>query len=146
MLAAHTDHGQKREPGERTKLKGLTSKDPLQKGIPEPKSPPLPQWDWGEDGVWDSSVRADDKAKREEQERKEAREEALRAELSERFRRALEAERINTERRVRMELEREGRNAVPEPPAAPFSGNIPPAAARDPHAGTVRIGGRIVEG
>jgi len=34
MLAAQADHGQKREPGERTKAKkGLTSKDPLQKGI-----------------------------------------------------------------------------------------------------------------
>ena len=33
MLAAQADHGQKREPGERTKAKkGLTSKDPLQKG------------------------------------------------------------------------------------------------------------------
>jgi hypothetical protein len=37
MLAAQADHGQKREPGERTKAKkGLTSKDPLQKGIRKP--------------------------------------------------------------------------------------------------------------
>jgi hypothetical protein len=36
LLAAHTDHGQKREPGERTSKKGLTSKDPLQKGIYPP--------------------------------------------------------------------------------------------------------------
>jgi hypothetical protein len=115
-------------------------------GIPEPKSAPQPKWDWSEDGAWDSAVRADDKKACEEMERREAHAEALREELGDRFRRALEAERINTERRVRLELEREGRSAVPETAAAPFSGNIPPAAPRDPHAGTVRIGGRIVEG
>jgi vacuolar-type H+-ATPase subunit E/Vma4 len=92
-------------------------------------------------------VRANDEKVREEQEQEqeqsEAHAEALREELGDRFRRALEAERINTERGVRLELEREGRNAVPETVAAPFSGNISPA--HDPHAGTVRIGGRIVD-
>jgi hypothetical protein len=125
-------------------------------GNPEPKSVPQPKWDWSEDGAWDSTVRADDPKVREEAEQKEARAEALREEIGDRFHRALEAERINTERRVRLELEREGKMAVPETaaaqfsgnnsPAAAFSGNIPPAAPRDPHAGTVRIGGRIVEG
>jgi len=115
-------------------------------GDSEAKPPSQPKWNWSEDGMWDSSLRADDAKAREEQEQSEARAEALRLELGERFRRALEAERINTERWMRMELEREGRCAAPETAAASFSGNIPPAAARDPHAGTVRIGGRIVEG
>ncbi|HEX4157078.1 MAG TPA: hypothetical protein VHY79_01265 [Rhizomicrobium sp.] len=114
-------------------------------GNPEPKSAPQPQWDWSEDGAWDSTARVDDGKAREEKEQSEARAEALREELGDRFRRALEAERINAERRVRLELEREGRNAVTETAAAPFSGNIPPAAPRDPHAGAVRIGGRIVD-
>ena len=108
---------------------------------PAPKPPP--QWDWNEDGAWDSSVRADDAKARKEQE--EARAAALRVDIGDKFRRALEAERINTERRVRMELEREGKCAVPEPAPAPFPGTLP-AAPRDPHAGTIRIGGRIVEG
>ena len=115
-------------------------------GNSEPKQAPQPQWDWSEDGAWDSTMCADDEKAREETEQKEARAEALRAELGDRFRRALEAERINTERRVRLELQREGRSAAPEMQAAPFSGNIPPAATREPHAGTVRIGGRLVEG
>ncbi|HEX4159806.1 MAG TPA: hypothetical protein VHY79_15175 [Rhizomicrobium sp.] len=114
-------------------------------GNSEPKLPPQPQWDWSEDGARDSTKRADDKTARQQAEQKEARAEALRAELGDLFRRALEAERINTERRVRLELEREGRTAVLETAMAPFSRNIPPAA-RDPHAGAVRIGGRIVEG
>ena len=117
---------------------------PAEHGNSEPKSPP--NWDWSEDGAWDSTVREDDETAREEKEQREARSEALRVELGDRFRRALEAERINTERRVRMELEREGRSAVPETQAAPFSGNFPPTAMREPQAATVRIGGRIVEG
>ena len=117
---------------------------PAEQGNSEPEAPP--NWDWSEDGVWNSTMREDDETAREEKERHEAHAEALRAELGDRFRRALEAERINTERRVRLELEREGRSAAPETQAAPFSGNIPPDVPRDPHAGTVRIGGRIVEG
>ncbi|HEX4159723.1 MAG TPA: hypothetical protein VHY79_14745 [Rhizomicrobium sp.] len=133
----------------------IVAPDGDSQGNLEPKSALQPQWDWSEDGAWDSTMRTDDPKVREEAEQEEARAEALREEIGDRFHRALEAERINTERRVRMELEREGRSAVPETAAAPFSGNnspaaafsgnIPPAAARDPHAGTVRIGGRIVD-
>ncbi|HEX4159098.1 MAG TPA: hypothetical protein VHY79_11530 [Rhizomicrobium sp.] len=121
----------------------IVAPDADSQGNSEPKPAPPPQWDWSEDGAWDSTMRADDEKAAEEKEQSETRAEALREEIGDRFRRALEAERINTERRVRMELEREGRNAVPETVAAPFSGNISPA--RDPHAGTVRIGGRIVD-
>jgi hypothetical protein len=117
--------------------------DDNSQGNSEPKSPP--DWDWSENGAWNSTVRADDGKVREDQEQREARAEALGEEFGDRFHRALEAERINTERRVRLVLEREGRSAVPETSAAPFSGNIPPAAPHDPHAGTVRFGGRIVD-
>ena len=114
-------------------------------GNPEPKPPP--QWDWSEDGAWHSSTPANDTKAREEREQEEIRAEALRVDIGDKFRRALEAERINTERRVRMELEREGKTAVPQPAPSPspFPGTLP-AAPRDPHAGTIRIGGRIVEG
>ncbi|HEX3665772.1 MAG TPA: hypothetical protein VHU23_11130 [Rhizomicrobium sp.] len=114
-------------------------------GITEPKSPPA-GWDWSEEGGWDSSARADDAAAREETERREAHSAALREEISDRFHRALEAERINTERRVRLELGAGGANTVPETHSAPFSGNYPRTAMRDAHAGAARIGERIVEG
>jgi hypothetical protein len=114
-------------------------------GNTEPKLLP-PRWDWSGEGVWDSSVRADDAAALEEKERREAHAEALREEIGDQFRRALEAERINTERRVRLELGAGGGNDMAEREAGPFSGNYPPTAMREPHAGSVRIGGRIVEG
>jgi hypothetical protein len=145
-------------------------------GNSAPLSPPEPSWDWDEEGAWDSSGRAaSDEDGRREDEAKEAKAEALRDELKGMIERRVEAERINTERRVRLEMEREGRNAIAGTPAAPFSGNFaaatpfsgnfpsavqnsgnfpdesqaPPisgnsAAPRDPHAGQIRIGGRLV--
>jgi len=117
--------------------------DDNSEGISAPPSPPEPKWDWSEDGAWDSTPREDNAAAREEKERSEAKTEALRNELRERFHRALEAERLNAERRVRLELEREGRMAAPGRDAAPNPGTVPPSAARE--AGTQRVGGRIVE-
>jgi hypothetical protein len=154
-------------------------------GNSAPLSPPEPGWDWDEDGAWDCSGREmPDEDSRREAEAKEARTEALRAELKEMILRRVEAERINAERKVRLEAEREGRNAsagrhaadgapfsgnFPAAPAAtPFSGNYPGACAgansgnipgapqaapisgnsaapRDPHAGQIRIGGKLVE-
>jgi hypothetical protein len=114
-------------------------------GISEPESPPEPKWDWSEDGAWDASER-EPHCSAEEAQAARARTEALRAELREKFLRAAEADRINAERKARLEAEREGSNGVPETHPAPISGNIPPAPMPDPHAGTRRIGGRLVEG
>lgn len=131
--------------------------DDISQGSSEVQSPPEPKWDWGEEGGWDSSGReAPDEDKRREDEAKEAKTEALRAELRERFLRAAEADRINAARKARLEAEREGRNAIAEPEAAsipgiprapaavPNAGNFKPTAALDPHAGIIRIGGRLV--
>jgi hypothetical protein len=140
-------------------------------GNSAPLSPPEPGWDWDEDGAWDSSGRqtADEDSRR-EAEAKEAKTEALRVELKEMILRRVEAERINAERKVRLEAEREGRNAIAGRHAAdgaPFSGNYPDACAdtnsgnipgtpqaapisgnspapRDPHADQIRIGGKLV--
>jgi hypothetical protein len=127
-------------------------------GNSAPPAPPEPEFDWDDNGAWDSSGRgASDEDQRREDEAKEAKAEALREELKEMIERRVEAERINAERKVRLEMEREGRNAIAEPQPASFSGNYPgasqaapisgnSAAPRDPHAGQIRIGGRIVEG
>lgn len=130
----------------------------ISQGNSEVQSPPEPKWDWDDEGGWDSSEReASDEDKRREDEAKAAKTEALRAELKERFLRAAEADRINAERKARLEAEREGRNAIAEPEAASIPGNFPGApaavpnagnfqpAVADPHAGTIRIGGRLVE-
>ena len=131
--------------------------DDISQGNSEVQSPPEPKWDWDDEGGWDSSGReASDEDKRREDEAKAAKTEALRAELRERFLRAAEADRINAERKARLEAEREGRNAIAEPEAAsipgipgapaavPNAGNFHPTAAADPHAGIIRIGGRLV--
>ncbi|HEX4160780.1 MAG TPA: hypothetical protein VHY79_20100 [Rhizomicrobium sp.] len=152
-------------------------------GNSAPPSPREPEFDWDDNGAWESSARgASDEDQRREDEAKEAKAEALRDELKGMIERRVEAERINTERRVRLEMEREGRGAIAGTPAAPFSGNYPgapaatsvsgnypgargdaisgnfpaasraapisgnSAAPRDPHAGQIRIGGRLVEG
>ncbi|HEX4160235.1 MAG TPA: hypothetical protein VHY79_17355 [Rhizomicrobium sp.] len=141
-------------------------------GDSAPLSLPEPELDWDENGAWDSSGReTPDEDQRREDEAKEAKTEALRDELKGMIERRVEAERINTERNVRLEMEREGRNAIAERHTAEgaqfsgtfpgaradaFSGNIPGASQaapisgnsappRDPHAGSIRIGGRIVE-
>jgi hypothetical protein len=114
-LAAHTDHGQKREPGERTSKKGLTSKDPLQKGLSGPESGET-QWDWDEATGWDSSERetkpgesvAEDAAKTE----------ALREELHDRFMRMAQGIKDNALREARLAAEQAGR-----PAPAQSSGN-----------------------
>jgi hypothetical protein len=108
--------------------------------------PPEPRLDW-QDGVWDASERteeylAEEGRKKKEEEDKEARCTALRAELREKFLRAAEADRLNAERQARLEAERQGRNPPPAAPSAPNSGNNPPS----PDRRTIRIGGRIVEG
>jgi hypothetical protein len=108
--------------------------------------PPEPRLDW-QDGVWDSSERTDEylaeeERKKKEEEDKEARCTALRAELREKFLRAAEADRLNAERKARIEAERQGLNPPPAAPAAPNSGNNPPS----PDRRTIRVGGRIVEG
>lgn len=151
--------------GERRRLAAIP--DDISEGISPPPSPPEPKWDWDEEGGWDCSGReASDEDQRREAEAKEAKTEALRAELKEMFLRATEAERVNAERKARIAAEREGRNAVTEP--APFSGNYPgaPGAARvsgncppkamvapisgnsaaapDPNAPIIRIGGKLV--
>jgi hypothetical protein len=107
---------------------------------------PEPAWDWDEDGAWDSSGREPSgEGKRLEDEASAAKTEALRAELREKFLRVAEADRINAERKARLEAEREGRNAIAGPEAAPFSGNIQPVAAEDRCVDAIRAGGRLVE-
>ncbi|HTT85641.1 MAG TPA: hypothetical protein VMF67_19360 [Rhizomicrobium sp.] len=91
-------------------------------GNSEPKSPSERKWDWNEDGALDSVPRGHDQRARAKKEQSEAHAEALRAVLREHFRRLLEAERINAERRVRPELEGERRTAAPETRTARIGG------------------------
>jgi hypothetical protein len=122
----------------------IAAPDDNSQGNIAPQTTPKLEWDWGEDGNWDVAAREDDANTQVENEKRAARTEALQAEIGERFHRALEAERINTERRVRLELERDGPSAAPDSHDVPISGNYPPA--RDADAGMTRIGGRIVGG
>jgi hypothetical protein len=96
----------------------------------EPEPPPEPRWDWDENGAWDSSERAPE-CSTEEARAARARTEALRAELMDKFLRAADADRVNAERKARLEAERDATNTVPVADAAPISGNIP--AVRDPN-------------
>ena len=118
-------------------------------GISEAHSLPEPRWDWSEDGVWDSSERteeylAEEERKKKEAEAKDERVKAMRKDLMDKFIRAAEADRLNEERKVKLEAERLGANPVPMAPPAPISGNNPPSP--DPNRRTIRVGGRIVEG
>ena len=139
LVATYLDEGEVRR----------TAAEIDSQGLSEPQSPPEPQWDWSRDGVWDSSDRTDDYLKEEERKKKEAetsksRHAVLRAELEEKFLRAAEADRLNEERKARLEAERQGLNTPPAASPAPISGNNPPAPAPDRRI--MRIGGKIVEG
>ncbi len=137
LVMTYLDEGQLR----RTEAEIAAAYDT--QGNSEPERPAEPRWDWDESGAWDSSEREPDGS--EKAAAKEAQAEALRAELTEMFLRAAEADRVNEERNARRAAERGRPDAVPQTPAAPFSGTIPPAAAPDPLAGTIRVGGRVVE-
>jgi hypothetical protein len=130
--------------GERRRVAAIP--DEVSQGISAEQSPPEPRWDWDDEGGWDSSGReASGEDQRREDEASAAKTEALRAELREKFLRVAEADRINAERKARLEAEREGRNAIVGPEAAPFSGNIQPVAAEDRCVDAIRAGGRLVE-
>jgi hypothetical protein len=104
----------------------------------EPESAGETKWDWDGEKGWDSSRR--EKKPGELDAERAARTEALREQLRERFIRAAEAAKENQEREARLAAERAGQTA-PNLPPAQFSGNIAPHAA-----GTIRIGGKRVEG
>jgi len=135
LVVFFLDEGEQR----RIAAEQIAALDGNSQGNSAPQAPPEPKWDWSEAGAWETAAREDEKTS-EEKEASETRARALREEHGERFRRAFE-----TERRVRLELEREDRNAVPETAAAPSSGTISPPRTPDPHAGMMRVGGRLVE-
>jgi hypothetical protein len=121
-------------------------------GNPEPGRAPEPQWDRDETTGWDSSRREDEyltferrAAERaaEAEPREDGRDpqtEALRNGLLQRCLRAAEADRENEARLARLAEARADR--PPPGPSVPFSGN-----SGAPHnAGTMRIGGKLVEG
>jgi hypothetical protein len=132
--------------GERRRVAAEQAAMGQSQGISEAAPAPEPEWDWDEEGGWDSSGReASGEDQRREDEASAAKTEALRAELREKFLRVAEADRTNAERKARLEAEREGRNAIGGPEAAPFSGNIQPVAAEDRCVDAIRAGGRLVE-
>lgn len=121
-------------------------------------SAPETQWDWSEDGVWDTSRREEIDVEREkraarrkaaEAEEADLREnpafdpetEALRAALMQRCLRAAEADRENEARKARLAAAQAGGGA----PEVPFSGNSQAPATPQPER-TMRVGGRLVEG
>ena len=106
-------------------------------GISEPESTEETKWDWDETG-WDSSER--EKRPGELDAERAARTEALREQLRDRFIRAGEAVKENQARDARLAAERAGQPAS-NPSSAPFSGNFAPGSC-----GSVRIGGKLVEG
>jgi hypothetical protein len=117
LVVFFLDEGERRRLAMETRVAGDSQ------GNSAAQPPPEPRWDWSEDGEWDASGRGPDAADREEAEAEEAKTEALRAELREKFLRVAEADRINAERKARLEAERQGRNAVTGPEAMQVSGN-----------------------
>jgi hypothetical protein len=132
--------------GERRRVAAEQAAMGQSQGISEAAPAPEPEWDWDEEGGWDSSGReASGEDQRREDEASAAKTEALRAELREKFLRAAEADRINAERKARLEARREGRNAIVGPQAGTSSGDIQPVAAEDRCVDAIRAGGRLVE-
>jgi hypothetical protein len=122
-------------------------------------SAPQTQWDWSEEGVWDTSRREEVDVEREkraarrkaaaEAEEADLREnpafdpetEALRAALMQRCLRAAEADRENEARKARLAAAQAGGGAA----EVPFSGNSQAPATPQPER-TMRVGGRLLEG
>ena len=143
------------EEAERTEMETDAEGDDSQ-GISAPET----QWDWSEEGVWDTSRREEADVEREERaaRRKAAAEaeeadlrenppsdaetEALRAALMQRCLRAAEADRENAARKARLAAGQNGGGAATE---VPISGNSQPPATPQPER-TIRVGGRLREG
>ena len=136
---------------ERTEMETDGAEDDSQ-GNPEPSRAKEPQWDWDEATGWDSSRREEEylmferlaaeraAEARQEEDGRVPRTEALRDVLRQRCLRAAEADRENEARKAGL-AEARGDSPPPDAPA-PFSGN-----SGAPHkAGTMRIGGKLVEG
>ena len=150
---------------ERTEMETEGLEDDSQ-GNREPARAPEPQWDWNEATGWDSSRReeealmferlASERAAeaRQEEDGSDARTEALRQQMVQRLLRVPEADRENEARLAQLAEARTGDPT--RGPSAPFPGNsgVPPDAPAPfsgnsgvPHkAGTMRIGGKLVEG
>jgi len=122
-------------------------------------SAPETQWDWSEDGVWDTSRREEADVEREQRmARAKAEAEAEEADLREnppcdaetkaareamiqRFQRVAEADRENEARKARLAAGQAGGGA----PEVPISGNSEAQPTPQPER-TMRVGGRLVEG
>ncbi|HEX4079023.1 MAG TPA: hypothetical protein VHX61_09145 [Rhizomicrobium sp.] len=123
-------------------------------------SAPETQWDWSEEGVWDTSRREEVDVEREKRMAREkaaceaaaanlrenptcdAETRALKEAMIQRCLRAAEADRENEARKARLAAAQNSGGAVAE---VPISGNSEAPATPQPER-TMRVGGRLLEG
>jgi hypothetical protein len=116
-------------------------------GISAPEAPPEPKWDWDEDGIWDSSERESEEAGAEEPKRELPGDPSglagiMRVASEGGRRRIAEADHPIRDYRAPLAAEAAGG----KPAVAPISGNYPASPPQGHAAGTMRVGGRRVDG